>query len=233
MSHFDKLLLNNFPAESAIRRRITQEALLTQYIDAGYGRAAHTAFFKRIKSVYTRRIVSSALIPQLLGSPNVPSLLVLHLSLRDGLASLPDAYLQKFDRLFPNCLIHLLDRGECFMFRMAHKRFTAEGRVLSLGDYFSSPWLSLAQLSNFLPFSGTSMESVYCGCLSAITEGRFRRTPDASIEEDVARAHRLIKLENDIAVLQKKMANELQPRRKYQMHQSLQQLKIQLLSINN
>lgn len=97
----------------------------------------------------------------------------------------------------------------------------------SVKEYFSSAWLNMEDIT--LEIKGLNLDEVYENFIKQIgKEKLIIHTDNEDIGSAVERTKQIEKLETEVARLEKKQYTEVQPKRKYEIHERVLKIKEQL-----
>ena len=132
--------------------------------------------------------------------------------------TLNDSVLKLIDKGIPYQLLFMLKCGEEYQLCIGYK----ETETASVKEYFKTPWQTLAELP--LQISGLTLDEVCDNFIRQINT-RLASAEDMSLKEAIADDAQRLKIEKQIAALEKKMKAEKQPKRKFELHEEIQRLK--------
>ena len=133
--------------------------------------------------------------------------------------TLNDSVLKVIDRGIPYQLLFLLKRGEEYQLCMGYK----ETETSAVKEYFKTAWMTFVALP--LQITGLTLDEVCDNFIRQINT-RLASAEDMSLKEAIADDAQRLKIEKQIAALEKKMKTEKQPKRKFELHEEIQKLRI-------
>ena len=126
--------------------------------------------------------------------------------------------LKLIDKGIPYQLLFMLKRGEEYQLCIGYK----ETETASVKEYFKTPWQSFAELP--LQISGLTLDEVCDNFIRQINT-RLAVAEAMPLKEALADDAMRQKIEKQIALLEKKMKAEKQPKRKFELHEEIQRLR--------
>lgn len=177
--------------------------------------ALKKVFVNQIEKIVWRNKLSPATLNVQPGT-RVQEIQVFEIALKSS--PLDEAALKLIDKGIPYHILFLLQFDGLYMACMGFKDLADK----SISQYFKTDWMPLDELP--LQTSGVTLDDVYDGYIKQINSrldtDSTRPLKDA-IRDDAQRA----KLERQIARLEAQMRTEKQPRRKFELVQTIQKLK--------
>ena len=180
--------------------------------------ALKKVFVNQIEKIVWRNKLAPATLNVQPGT-RVQELQVFEISLRSS--PLDEAALKLIDKGIPYHILFLLKHDDLYMACMGYKDLADK----TISQYFKTDWMTLDELP--LQTSGVTLDDVYDGYIKQINSRLD--TDSATSLKDVIRddAQRTI-IERQIARLEAQMRTEKQPRRKFELAQTIQKLKNEL-----
>ena len=132
--------------------------------------------------------------------------------------TLNDSVLKLIDKGIPYQLLFMLKRGEEYQLCIGYK----ETETASVKEYFKTPWQTFSELP--LQISGLTLDEVCDNFIRQINT-RLAVAEAMPLKEALADDAMRQKIEKQIALLEKKMKAEKQPKRKFELHEEIQRLK--------
>ena len=133
--------------------------------------------------------------------------------------SLNDSVLKLIDKGIPYQLLFMLKRGKECQLCIGYK----ETETASVKEYFKTPWQTFSELP--LQISGLTLDEVCDNFIRQINT-RLAVADAMPLKEALADDAMRQKIEKQIALLEKKMKAEKQPKRKFELHEEIQKLRI-------
>lgn len=177
--------------------------------------AVKNCFVNEIAGIVWRNKLSAETLNVQPGS-RVQELEVIEISLKGE--ALNDSVLKVIDKGIPYQLLFLLKRGEEYQLCMGYKGT----ETASVKEYFKTDWMTFVALP--LQISGLTLDEVCDNFIRQINT-RLASAEDMSLKEAIADDAQRLKIEKQIAALEKKMKAEKQPKRKFELHEEIQRLK--------
>ena len=177
--------------------------------------AVKNCFVNEIAGIVWRNKLSAETLNVQPGS-RVQELEVIEISLKGE--ALNDSVLKVIDKGIPYQLLFLLKRGEEYQLCMGYK----ETETSTVKEYFKTAWMTFEALP--LQITGLTLDEVCDNFIRQINT-RLASTGDMSLKEAIADDAQRLKIEKQIAALEKKMKAEKQPKRKFELHEEIQRLK--------
>ena len=132
--------------------------------------------------------------------------------------ALNDSVLKVINKGIPYQLLFLLKRGEEYQLCMGYK----EAETSTVKEYFKTDWMTFEALP--LQITGLTLDEVCDNFIRQINT-RLASAEDMSLKEAIADDAQRLKIEKQIAALEKKMKAEKQPKRKFELYEEIQRLK--------
>ena len=180
--------------------------------------AVKNCFVNGIAGIVWRNKLSAETLNVQPGS-RVQELEVIEISLKGD--ALNDSVLKVIDKGIPYQLLFLLKRGEECQLCMGYK----ETETSAVKEYFKTDWMTFEALP--LQITGLTLDEVCDNFIRQINT-RLASAEDMSLKEAIADDAQRLKIEKQIAALEKKMKAEKQPKRKFELHEEIQKLRILL-----
>ena len=177
--------------------------------------AVKNCFVNEIAGIVWRNKLSAETLNVQPGS-RVQELEVIEITLKGE--ALNDSVLKVIDKGIPYQLLFLLKRGEEYQLCMGYK----ETETSTVKEYFKTDWMPFEALP--LQVTGLTLDEVCDNFIRQINT-RLASAEDMSLKEAIADDAQRLKIEKQIAALEKKMKAEKQPKRKFELHEEIQRLK--------
>ena len=178
--------------------------------------AVRGCFVNEIAAIVWRNKLSAETLNVQPGS-RVQELEVIEILLKGE--ALNDSVLKLIDKGIPYQLLFMLKRGEEYQFCIGYK----ETEIASVKEYFKTDWMTFEALP--LQITGLTLDEVCDNFIRQINT-RLASAEDMSLKEAIADDAQRLKIEKQIAALEKKMKAEKQPKRKFELHEEIQKLRI-------
>ena len=177
--------------------------------------AVKNCFVNEIAGIVWRNKLSAETLNVQPGS-RVQELEVIEISLKGE--ALNDFVLKVIDRGIPYQLIFLLKRGEEYQLCMGYK----ETETSAVKEYFKTDWMPFEALP--LQITGLTLDEV-CDNFIRQIHGSLTTAGNTDLKTELAESKEQEKLQKRIALLEKKMKAEKQPKRKFELYEEIQKLK--------
>lgn len=132
--------------------------------------------------------------------------------------TLNDSVLKLIDKGIPYQLLFMLKRGEEYQLCIGYK----ETETASVKEYFKTPWQTFSELP--LQINGLTLDEICDNFIRQINT-RLAVADAMPLKDALADDAMRQKIEKQIALLEKKMKAEKQPKRKFELHEEIQRLK--------
>ena len=156
-------------------------------------------------------VVSPATIPAIAKSENISGIYVLAVQLKRKEYDAKNITL--LSRFIPNKVVFALHFEEQVQFAINHTKL------------ITSDWKSDTTDLSFLTLNGLSLDTVWDNIVISI--GDIQVEQGKSVAEQISADNQRAKILAQIAVLERKMANEKQPRRKREYFEQIKKMKVQ------
>ena len=212
----------NLPATTEYGKRIPKQKF---YENLTVSPALKRVFVEQIKLIYWRNKLAPSTL-NIGAGEQVTELEVFELQLHQP--SLDEAVLRQIDREIPYHILFVLTHEGKAQAWIGYKQAAASGaNAFKVDTYYHTEWMPEDELP--LKLDGLTTDAVYEGYVRQIAGDKLGAADtngdlQASVERDLLRQ----KLEKEIEKLEKKMRTEKQPKKKFELHQKLQELKKQL-----
>ena len=177
--------------------------------------ALKKVFVNQIEKIVWRNKLSPSTLNVQQGT-RVQEIQVFEISLKSS--PLDEAALKLIDKGIPYHILFLLQFDGLYMACMGFKDLADK----SISQYFKTDWMPLDELP--LQTSGVTLDDVYDGYVKQINS-RLNTDSTTSLKDAIHDDAERQKIERKIAALEKQMRAEKQPRRKFELAQTIQKLK--------
>lgn len=195
------------PPACEVKKQLPKKAIYAKFNLNAAQRDCFDADIARLDIV---GCVSPSTIPALAPGEQVQEFYVLHVQLKHK--EYDSRNIALLTKLIPQKLVFALHFEVEVQFAIFHTKLISSG------------WLSTRNAS--LPVSGLSLDSVWDSIVKSI--GQIEVEENKTLIEQIAVIDQRDKILSQIAMLQKKLANEKQPRRKRDIFQQISTLKSQI-----
>ena len=204
--------MQDFPQKTFFNRVIPKAKF---YEKLPVTQAVKDCFVNEIAAIVWRNKLSPETLNVQPGS-RVREIEVIEITLKGE--TLNDSVLKLIDKGIPYQLLFMLKRGEEYQLCIGYK----ETETASVKEYFKTPWQTFSELP--LQINGLTLDEVCDNFIRQINT-RLAAAEDMSLKEAIADDAQRLKIEKQIAALEKKMKAEKQPKRKFELHEEIQRLK--------
>ena len=205
--------MQDFPQKTFFNRVIPKAKF---YEKLSVTQAVKNCFINEIAAIVWRNKLSPETLNVQPGS-RVREIEVIEITLKGE--TLNDSVLKLIDKGIPYQLLFMLKRGEEYQLCIGYKETeTASGK-----EYFKTPWQTFSELP--LQINGLTLDEVCDNFIRQINT-RLASAEDMSLKEAIADDAQRLKIEKQIAALEKRMKAEKQPKRKFELHEEIQKLRI-------
>ena len=204
--------MQDFPGKTFFNRVIPKAKF---YEKLPVTQAVKNCFVNEISAIVWRNKLSAETLNVQPGS-RVREIEVIEITLKGE--SLNDSVLKLIDKGIPYQLLFMLKRGEEYQLCIGYK----ETETASVKEYFKTPWQTFSELP--LQISGLTLDEVCDNFIRQINT-RLAVADAMPLKDALADDAMRQKIEKQIALLEKKMKSEKQPKRKFELHEEIQRLK--------
>jgi hypothetical protein len=180
--------------------------------------ALKKVFVNQIEKIVWRNKLAPATLNVQPGT-RVQELLVFEITLKTR--PLDEAALKLIDKGIPYHILFLLKHDDLYMVCMGYKDLSDK----TISQYFKTDWMPLDELP--LQTSGVTLDDVYDGYIKQINS-RLDTDSATPLKDVIRNDAQRAKIERQIARLEAQMRTEKQPRRKFELAQTIQKLKTDL-----
>ena len=205
--------MQDFPQKTFFNRVIPKAKF---YEKLPVTQAVRGCFVNEIAAIVWRNKLSPETLNVQPGS-RVREIEVIEITLKGE--TLNDSVLKLIDKGIPYQLLFMLKRGDECQLCIGYK----ETETASVKEYFKTPWQTFSELP--LQINGLTLDEVCDNFIRQINT-RLASAEDMSLKEAIADDAQRLKIEKQIAALEKRMKAEKQPKRKFELHEEIQKLRI-------
>lgn len=199
----------SLPPSTWVKRQLPKKAIFAKFDMPASQRESLDADISRIDIV---AVVSPSTVPAVAPGENIKEFYVLAVQLKRKDYDAKNIAL--LSRLIPQKMVIALHFEEQVQFAINHTRL------------ITSKWQILTPNSSFLILQGLTLDSVWDNIVISI--GEIHVEQGKSVAEQISADDQRAKLLAQIATLERKMANEKQPRRKREYFEQIKKLKNQI-----
>ena len=197
------------PQTTEIKKQLPKKAIFAKFNMPASQRESFDADISRIDIV---AVVSPSTVPTVAPGENIKEFYVLAVQLKHK--DYDAKNIAMLSRLIPQKMVIALHFEEQVQFAISHTKL------------ITSKWQFLTPNSSFLTLQGLTLDSVWDNIVISI--GNIQVEDGKSIAEQIMADGQRAKLLTQIATLERKMANEKQPRRKREYFEQIKKLKSQI-----
>ena len=198
------------PATTAISKPLYKKAVFEKF---NLKAAERDRFDADISRMILVARVSTATVPALTNGNEIEGFYVLQVALKRK--DYDTKNILMLQKLIPQKIVFALQFEEQIQFCIFHTRLQ------------QSAWMSTAETS--IALQGLSLDDVWNNIVATI--GGLDAQAEESIEEQIIHREQREKLLRQIESLEKQCRNEKQTRKKYELHQKLQELKLKIKQV--
>ena len=197
------------PQTTEIKKQLPKKAIFAKFDLKPSQRESFDADISRIDIV---AVVSSSTVPAVAQGENIKEFYVLAVQLKRKDYDAKNIAL--LSRLIPQKMVIVLHFEEQVQFAISHTKL------------ITSKWQFLTPNSSFLTLNGLNLDTVWDNIVISI--GDIQVEQGKSVAEQISADDQRAKVLAQIATLERKMANEKQPRRKREYFEQIKKLKSQI-----
>ena len=197
------------PQSTEIKKQLPKKAIFAKFELKPSQRESFDADIARIDIV---AVVSPTTVPAVAEGENIKEFYVLAVQLKHK--DYDSKNIAMLSRLIPQKMIMALHFQEEVQFAINHTKL------------ITSDWKSDTPDLSFLTLNGLTLDSVWDNIVISI--GNIQVEQGKSVAEQISADDQRAKILAQIAVLERKMANEKQPRRKREYFEQIKKLKAQI-----
>ena len=209
----------NFPKSTEFNKRIPKQKF---YENIAVTPAMKRAFLEQLKIIYWRYKIATTTL-NLAAGEQVPEIEVFEVRL--SAPKLDESVLRQIDREIPYHILFLLEYEGRQQAVIGYKE-AAAGKTAVKGDrYYSTDWLDEDDLPVHL--DGFTLDAVYENFVRQIAGDVLVEENGTTLKESIEQQKQREQLEKQIVALEAKIRKEKQPKKKYELAQKLQKLKLE------
>jgi len=203
----------NFPSSAQVNKRIPKQRF---YENMTISQTTKRVFVEQIKNITWLNKIAPSTINVENGS-NVVEIEIIQIVLSQK--EFDTSVLKQIDNAIPYHNIYLLSFNDEIQ---AWIRFQADDG--SLTKYYNTEWIAQDNFS--LQIKGLNIDAVYEGFVEQISG--ICKSKDETLTEQLVKEEKARKLADEIGKLEKQARNEKQPRKKYNIVQTIKKLQAEL-----
>lgn len=209
------------PVSTEFNKRIPKQKF---YENIAVTPAMKKAFVEQIKIIYWRNKIAATTL-NLAAGEQVTEIEVFEIRLNTP--ELDESILRQIDREIPYHILFLLEYGGQYRAVIGYKEASASGKTAFKVDrYYSTDWMNEDSLPVHL--EGLSMDAVYENFVRQIAGAVLADENGTTLKENVEQQKQREQLEKQIVALEAKIRKEKQPRKKFELVQKLEKVKMEL-----
>lgn len=210
-----------FPKSTEFGKRIPKQ---TFYEHLDISPALKRAFIEQLRVIYWREKLAVSTIHVAEGA-SVTEVEVLEIALHQP--QLDEAVLLQIDREIPYHILFVLTYEGKVQAWIGYKRATESGKnAFKVERYYHTDWMPEDALAFHI--NGLDMDAVYENLVWQIADDDLCQRPGETLQESVERQIKQENLKRQIEQLEKRLRAEKQPKKKWKLHQKLQEIKREL-----
>ena len=209
----------NFPKSTEFNKRIPKQKF---YENIAVTPAMKKAFVEQIRIIYWRNKIATTTL-NLAAGGQVTEIEVFEVRL--SAPDLDESVLRQIDREIPYHTLFLLEYEGRYQAAIGYKEAAAGKTAFKVDRYYSTDWLDEDDLPVHL--DGLSLDAVYENFVRQIAGDVLGTGESASLKDSVEQQKQREQLEKQIVALEAKIRKEKQPKKKFELAQKLQKLKLE------
>ena len=209
------------PKSTEFNKRIPKQKF---YDNLSVTPALKKAFTDQIKVIYWRNKIALTTV-NLEASDSVTEIEVFEIQLNTP--ELDESILRQIDREIPYHILFLLEYSGQYRAVIGYKETSTSGKTAFKVDrYYSTDWIDESSLPVYL--EGLSMDAVYENFVRQIAGTVLADENGTTLKESVEQQKWREQIEKQIAALEAKIRKEKQPRKKLELAQKIEKMKMEL-----
>lgn len=213
--------LIELPKSTEFNRRIPKQKF---YENLTVSPALKRVFIDQIKVVYWRNKIGATTL-NLAAGETVTEIEIFEIKLNKK--KLDESVLRQIDKEVPYHIVFLLEYDGKYQAWIAYKEAVVSGNnAFKVGNYYHTEWLEESDLP--LKINGLNIDKVYENFVRQIAGDALQTEKQESLKESVDRDNRRQEIQEEIAVLQKKIRKEKQLNKQVQLNAELKKLRKKL-----
>ena len=209
----------NFPKSTEFNKRIPKQKF---YENIAVTPAMKRAFVEQIRIIYWRNKIATTTL-NLAAGEQVTEIEVFEVRL--SAPKLDESVLRKIDREIPYHILFLLEYEGRYQAVIGYKEAAAGKTAFKVDRYYSTDWLDEDDLPVHL--DGFTLDAVYENFVRQIAGDVLVEENGTTLKESIEQQKQREQLEKQIVALEAKIRKEKQPKKKFELAQKLQKLKLE------
>lgn len=210
----------NFPKSTEFNKRIPKQKF---YENIAATPAMKKVFVEQIKIIYWRNKIAATTL-NLAAGEQVTEIEVFEVRL--SAPKLDESALRQIDRGIPYHILFLLEYEGKYRAVIGYKEAAAGKTAFKVDRYYSTDWLDEDDLPVHL--EGLTLDAVYENFVRQIAGTVLADENGTTLKESVEQQKRREQIEKQIAALEAKIRKEKQPRKKFELAQKIEKMKMEL-----
>lgn len=211
--------LLNFPKSTEFNKRIPKQKF---YGNIAVTPAMKRAFVEQIRIIYWRNKIATTTL-NLAAGEQVTEIEVFEVRL--SAPKLDESVLRQIDREIPYHILFLLEYEGRYQAVIGYKEAAAGKTAFKVDRYYSTDWLDEDDLPVHL--DGFTLDAVYENFVRQIAGDVLVEENGTTLKESIEQQKQREQLEKQIVALEAKIRKEKQPKKKFELAQKLQKLKLE------
>ena len=211
--------LLNFPKSTELNKRIPKQKF---YENIAVTPAMKRAFVEQIRIIYWRNKIATTTL-NLAAGEQVTEIEVFEVRL--SAPKLDESVLRQIDREIPYHILFLLEYEGRYQAVIGYKEAAAGKTAFKVDRYYSTDWLDEDDLPVHL--DGFTLDAVYENFVRQIAGDVLVEENGTTLKESIEQQKQREQLEKQIVALEAKIRKEKQPKKKFELAQKLQKLKLE------
>lgn len=211
--------LLNFPKSTEFNKRIPKQKF---YENIAVTPAMKGAFVEQIRIIYWRNKIATTTL-NLAAGEQVTEIEVFEVRL--SAPKLDESVLRQIDREIPYHILFLLEYEGRYQAVIGYKEAAAGKTAFKVDRYYSTDWLDEDDLPVHL--DGFTLDAVYENFVRQIAGDVLVEENGTTLKESIEQQKQREQLEKQIVALEAKIRKEKQPKKKFELAQKLQKLKLE------
>ena len=211
--------LLNFPKSTEVNKRSPKQKF---YENIAVTPAMKRAFVEQIRIIYWRNKIATTTL-NLAAGEQVTEIEVFEVRL--SAPKLDESVLRQIDREIPYHILFLLEYEGRYQAVIGYKEAAAGKTAFKVDRYYSTDWLDEDDLPVHL--DGFTLDAVYENFVRQIAGDVLVEENGTTLKESIEQQKQREQLEKQIVALEAKIRKEKQPKKKFELAQKLQKLKLE------
>ena len=209
----------NFPKSTEFNKRIPKQKF---YENIAVTPAMKRAFVEQIRIIYWRNKIATTTLNLAAGEQVTE---IEGFEVRLSAPKLDESVLRQIDREIPYHILFLLEYEGRYQAVIGYKEAAAGKTAFKVDRYYSTDWLDEDDLPVHL--DGFTLDAVYENFVRQIAGDVLVEENGTTLKESIEQQKQREQLEKQIVALEAKIRKEKQPKKKFELAQKLQKLKLE------